>query len=790
MKEIVFFAYQGKCNGASDENVDAICHAVKTYNKYQKTYLLKTWEEYKKTTAINIDVLNAIKNCSIFVSDLSYFNHNVLFELGYAIGKNKKILILLNPNMNGTLDRYKNSFLKNIRYTPLTNSQDIQNALKSKAFDGDLINKFVNISNINCGSNDLLYIRSKIKNQPSLDLSDTIDMLRDEQGFTLIDDDSHEVSYRPMKWYFQNLVKSKCLVMHLLGEKMENAPLENATNSFLAGLACGLKLKVLLAAPSKYKAPLDYHDILVQYTSSNNLTDSVMGWISKELGNSKVEAKVEKVEKKEEHEFNLIKLGIGCEVAEREKDGLQNYFIETASYFAALNQKKSILVGRKGSGKSAIYIKIQQELAHDKLNYIIDLKPESDELLEDVQMSKLFDSPVSKKSFFVSVWKLVIFSKLIYSIYRRIKSKPDHSTQSHDNEIIKFVEKNEKFIKMNVFGVVSEIHTKLNKSPGKDSPEILGELYRIYLAPLINCVKNYFSSINAKYGKIVILADNLDKTWESKHDLDIQSELIITLFEIENKIKNELRDVKGQDISLRVVMFLRKDIFEYILKCVAEPDKWTTSSHEINWENYPRLLRQVIDNRFKYILDLNEDSNIEDTWKEFFDIKGKKHPFQIIEEVITKRPRDAIYFVSRLFESAINNGNQKVGDQDLKDAIEVYTNFINKNLIAETKAEYPEVLEILSKLQEHHGEKLEYKKLKKILNSIGYNSQRQDDFVATLFEKDYMVGFDTVTNSPFSDLETLRTKLKEKKYFIFPNRVYVIAHAKYYLIKHKKITSF
>ena len=787
MAELVFFAYQGKYNGESDDNVDAIFHAIKTYNQYQKKYHLKSWEDYRKTTAINIEVLDAIDNCSIFVSDLSYFNHNVLFELGYAVGRNRKILILLNKNVKGASSRYHNSFMKNIRYTSLTNSQDIVGALKSRAFDGDLIDKFVNISNIERHSNDLLYIKSKIKNQASLDLNDMIDILRDEKNFSLLDDDFQEVSYRPMNWYFQNIVKSKCLIMHLLDDKMENAFLENATNSFLAGLACGLDLKVLLVAPAKYKAPLDYHDILCQYTSSNNLIDYVIEWVNTELDDFKVE---DKADEKEKHELNLIKLGIGDEVAEREKNGLQNYFIETASYFAALNQEKSILVGRKGSGKSAIYIKIQQELTRDTLNFIVDLRPESDELLEDVQLSNLFNSPVSKKTFFVSVWKLVIFSKLIYSIYKRIELKPEHSIESHDEAITNFVKENYRLIKMNVFGVVSEIHNQLNKSPGKDSPQILGELYRIYLTPLISCVNNYFSSINAKYLKIVVLADNLDQTWESKHDLGLQSELIITLFEIENKIQKEFRDVKGQEISLRKVLFLRTDIFDYILKSVPEPDKWKTSSHEINWEHYPKLLRQVIDNRMKYILELEEGSNIEDTWQEFFDIKGKKHPFEIIYEVITRRPRDAIYFVSRLFESAINHGNQKVGDQDLRYAIESYTEFINNNLIAETTAEFPEIRDILSKLQEHHGEKFEYRKFKKILNAIGYDSQRQDSFVAALFAKNYMLGFDTVTNSTFSDLDTLKAKLKEKRFLIFPIKVYVIAHAKYFFIKHKKFKSF
>jgi len=33
MQELVFFAYQGKEKGASDDNVDAILNAIKTYNK-------------------------------------------------------------------------------------------------------------------------------------------------------------------------------------------------------------------------------------------------------------------------------------------------------------------------------------------------------------------------------------------------------------------------------------------------------------------------------------------------------------------------------------------------------------------------------------------------------------------------------------------------------------------------------------------------------------------------------------------------------------------------------------
>jgi hypothetical protein len=158
-------------------------------------------------------------------------------------------------------------------------------------------------------------------------------------------------------------------------------------------------------APKKYKAPLDFYDILVQYENSNDLVGSAIDWICKEIP---VKSKVIDAEK-EARELSLIKLGIGCEVAESEKENLLKYFVLTSSYSTALNQEKTIIVGRKGTGKSAIYIKLVDKLSEDKLNYIVNLKPESVDLLEDVEFSKLYNSEASMRSFFNSVWKLVIF---------------------------------------------------------------------------------------------------------------------------------------------------------------------------------------------------------------------------------------------------------------------------------------------------------------------------------------------------------------------------------------------
>ncbi|MFA6176987.1 MAG: hypothetical protein WC765_10460, partial [Phycisphaerae bacterium] len=495
----------------------------------------------------------------------------------------------------------------------------------------------------------------------------------------------------------------------------------------------------------------------------------------------------------EEHELNMLKLGIGGDIAENEKAGLLNYFVITSSYQAALRNEKSLLVGRKGSGKSAIYIKLLDVFQVDILNYVISLLPESDELLEDVEMSELYDSSAAKRNFFFTVWKLVIYSKLADVIYERLLGKPiEYQYNTYENELVRFIDKNRDFIKLNFFGVVKEISKKLKDSRHIEKPEILEGLYTEYLSPLISTVKGYFNSISAKYNKIVILADNLDKTWDSTHNLDNQCEMIATLLEVDKKIQKELADKSGQTINVREIIFLREDIFNYICPKSNEPDKLQTLVHKIDWENYPQLLKALVDSRFKFIIGLKDGEVEKKAWDEFFDLgkKEKRHPYEVIESIVTHRPRDIIYFISRLIESAIDKRHEKVDQQDLNYAIENYTNFLNDNLIAETRAEFPEISQILVQLHKYRGEKLKYKEFCNILKDIGYDLFRIEKLVSTLFENGYMVGYDENTSMPFADIEELKKKLNERRWIFFQNEVYVIAHAKYYYIKNKSRSPF
>lgn len=52
--------------------------------------------------------------------------------------------------------------------------------------------------------------------------------------------------------------------------------------------------------------------------------------------------------------LELSKIDLGKDEAEQD-ERLKEYFLKTTSYENALTGKKTIIVGRKGSGKSAIF---------------------------------------------------------------------------------------------------------------------------------------------------------------------------------------------------------------------------------------------------------------------------------------------------------------------------------------------------------------------------------------------------------------------------------------------------
>ncbi len=780
----IFFAYES----GHIENIEAIRAAISEYNNYTNQSTAISWEDLNVNgKIISKIVLDEIEKCSFFACDLTFISHNVIFELGYAIGKRKDLLVFLNDSVSGKLEEYRSiKIFNNLGFTRFSSSKQIHKELQSKEQKTkNFLANFLNLDEKESNSGDILHIASKIENQASISISNFFSSV----NYKIITLDNSEVVYQTLLWYVKNINKAKAVIIHLLGADKKDYLLHNAEYSFFAGVALALGKEVLLIAPAPFKAPIDYHDILIEYGGSSDCIKKVEGWInrSKKLNLISTTAITNT---DNEITYNLLKLGLGIEIAEDEKENLIHYFVETDAYKKAFDRPITIFVGRKGSGKSATFIKLEKDLEQEEINYNVILKPDSDELLENVAFKNIHNSEISKRNFYYIVWKFVIYSKLLLCIYEKIEKKsklPGFNYSETDMNIVDFKEKNENILSLNFFGAIKYLNDNLEGKTIHANPEIIDELHKKCLTDLVNIIKHYFK--NRSSYQVSILADNLDKAWDSKNDLQLQGEMILRLLEFSDKIINELVDNKKEKKKVYTIIFLRKDIFEFILKFSRERDKLVTRCFEIDWEAHPILLRKIIEKRFLFVLDKKE-SEINKIWEEYFDFKKEKkqNTYESLSKFLVKRPRDFIFFFSKLFESAVNNGNKKVNDLDVSYAIDAYTIFLHNNLLAEMKAEFPFIETLFHNLQkDHYGSYIKYSKFKSLVMSLGITEEFLNRLLDSLFEKKYIVAFNQSAQI-YEDLNELNKAILEKKFYFWDkNEVSLILNPQVYSIKNRSM---
>src|SRR5687768_1703675 len=113
-----FFAYPSQPYIA-----EIITNVVHTINDTGVVHL-KTWESCKVGGKIIISELcKVIDDAQIFCADLTKVNHNVMFELGYAIARNKRIWLVVDPSVVETkADLARLKILTTVGYATYKNS--------------------------------------------------------------------------------------------------------------------------------------------------------------------------------------------------------------------------------------------------------------------------------------------------------------------------------------------------------------------------------------------------------------------------------------------------------------------------------------------------------------------------------------------------------------------------------------------------------------------------------------------------------------------------------------------
>jgi len=171
-----FFAYPSTPKTISE----TIQTAVSTINR-SGLVSIKVWEDCRIGGKVIVDeICKEITNADLFCADLTHLNANVMFELGFAIAKNRRVWLLLDTSIVEARKRFDQlRILTTVGYANYCNSRDIEQAFYKESPYSDLKSTIFEMAiypNLPQGNQSkLVYLKNKHNTEASTRISKRVE---------------------------------------------------------------------------------------------------------------------------------------------------------------------------------------------------------------------------------------------------------------------------------------------------------------------------------------------------------------------------------------------------------------------------------------------------------------------------------------------------------------------------------------------------------------------------------------------------------------------------------------
>ncbi len=350
---------------------------------------------------IHSPIRTSIETYDFLLFDITYPNFNVIYEVGFAIGRNKPLFPIINVTLAdaGKYIRQLGIF-DTITHYPIENAEDIYKIISKK----DNIKNIYKIDK-NIDTQQPVYILDTFRRSEMI--SRIFSSVKEARiGFRSFD--PKEQPRLSAVEAIRQIGSSAGVLIPLLSTEMDGHEIHNYRAAFLIGLAHGLDKETLILQQGEGPIPLDYREftkpILHPDDVSIAVTEFSLRTFSKLSENSKPSIS--------EPSTFLEKLSLGSPAAENEYRTLHHYFVETHEYRRALRGEGRIVVGRKGSGKTAIFWRVRDRKRENPQLVVLDLKPDGYQLrkFKDQVLSLLQEG--TKEHTISAFWEYLLYLEI------------------------------------------------------------------------------------------------------------------------------------------------------------------------------------------------------------------------------------------------------------------------------------------------------------------------------------------------------------------------------------------
>lgn len=666
----------------------SISKALKRLQLEERFRQLRSWEETDiPGRFIASEVLKLIESGSIFIADITRLNFNVVFEIGYAIGCKKRTFLLRNEIIRPDLEVIRQvGIFDTLGYAPYSDSASLIELI-------DEIKNLVPLHFDERATNDktpVYILLPQIKGDIETHLIARIK----KGGLFYRSFDPAEQGRLSAPEAIENVAKSHGVVIPLLPSYYSNADIHNFRAAFVAGLAQGMGKHLLLLQSGDDPVPLDYRDLVKSFKSADQIDDYVAEFApgvfqSLQLGQPIVVARPSNF---------LAQLTLGASSAENEFQELGNYYLETDEFRRALRGEIQVVLGRKGSGKTALFFQVRDRFRPDKNNVVLDLKPEGFQLIKFKEQVLDYLEQGTKEHTITAFWEYLLLLEICHKLLQddKIRHLRDHKLYPPYRSL-ESIYNNDEYVAEGDFAErmlkltrrIANDFDAMRKQPGKPLRLTSDEITQFIYKHDINSLHSQLTSYLHYKKALWILFDNLDKGWPPH---GIGAEDVLSLRCLLDAIAKLEHSFQHQGIRAKVILFIRNDVYENLVAVM--PDRGKISCALVDW-NDEALLLELLRKRF-ICSDIRGDPTFERIWPQVCvsHIHGEESAHYMIERCLM-RPRCLIDFLRFCRSHAVNLGHSRIEVEDIENGEEQYSTQLVNDISYEIQDVFPPAKNVL-----------------------------------------------------------------------------------------------
>ena len=466
-------------------------------------------------------------------------------------------------------------------------------------------------------------------------------------------DDSSYDEFYPQARAIQ---RASRIVGSLLGTNIQNYQEHNANVAMLIGFAIGLGKEVVVLQEEPRASILNLGTVSKMFATESQAVRTVNRWLEGQTHaamRQRSEARTRARQTESIAQLRRVYLGHPDALQDA---SLLDYFVATPEFEDAVQGRRTMYVGRRGTGKSANFKAISEEL-RDRFNTVpVEIAPTDYELqrIADYLEHNLEATP---KHLYGPTWNYVLMTEMVKSLVERTDRLLRSDRDPDAYAIQQYYESNRSALALD-FG--SRVTQTLMAQLDPSAENLLRTTHEVTQSGINELMDYHIQRRLLAFSKkekitFFLVADDLDKRWNPSNQQSI--DLLVALIDEADRLQSLF---EGQ---LKVVIFLRKDVFD----AMAQRDDDLPKRSYLRMEWTSTNLKHVVAER------LANDSATqlatdEEIWAAVFPEKvdATAAPDYILSRALP-RPRDVLSLCQAAIDQAKKNGHSWVTAQDIID---------------------------------------------------------------------------------------------------------------------------